>query len=75
MRIKRLFTTKNKSPYASFKFHKISSEIKNPDGTIVFSLTNFETPTNWSQVACDVLAQKYFRKAGIPAKLKKSARK
>lgn len=71
MRISRYFTKKNSSPYADFKFRQTSSEIKNPDGSVVFSLPEFEVPTRWSQVASDVLAQKYFRKAGIPAALKK----
>jgi len=71
MRISRNFTKKDQSPYASIKFHRTSSEIKNPDGSIVFSLKDMEVPANWSQVASDVLAQKYFRKAGIPTKLKK----
>ena len=46
------------------------SEIRNPDGTVVFHLEHFEVPEDWSQVAGDVIAQKYFRKAGIPARLK-----
>jgi ribonucleoside-diphosphate reductase alpha chain len=71
MRIKRQNTKPNESPYASVKFRKISSEIKNPDGSIVFQLDDIDVPADWSQVACDVLAQKYFRKAGIPQKLKK----
>ncbi len=71
MRISRLFTKlENDSPYAAFEFRKISSEIRNPDGSIVFSLDDMEIPALWSQVASDVLAQKYFRKAGVPAKLK-----
>ena len=47
------------------------SEIRNPDGSVVFSLDNIEVPAGWSQVAADVLAQKYFRKAGVPARLKR----
>ena len=38
---------------------------------MVFKLDNVEVPDFWSQVASDVLAQKYFRKAGVPARLKK----
>ncbi len=70
MRVSRLFTDENESPYDSIEFRYTSSEIRNPDGSVVFQLENVEIPANWSQVACDVLAQKYFRKAGIPAKLK-----
>jgi len=71
MRISRYFTKKDSSPYANFKFRQTSSEIKNPDGSIVFNLRDFEVPEGMSQVASDVLAQKYFRKAGVPARLKK----
>jgi ribonucleoside-diphosphate reductase alpha chain len=71
MRISRYFTKKDKSRYADFEFRQTSSEIRNPDGSIVFQLTAFEVPIGWSQVACDVLAQKYFRKAGVPTRVKK----
>jgi len=70
MRIDRYFTKPGQSPYEGIPFKETSSEIRNPDGTIVFSLTNILVPEHWSQVATDVLAQKYFRKAGIPKALK-----
>ena len=71
MRIDRLFTKENDSPYSNIEFRKASSEIKNPDGSVVFHLDDIDVPADWSQVACDVLAQKYFRKAGVPKLLKK----
>ncbi len=67
MKIQRRCTTAGQSPYASIAFKSASSEIRNPDGSIVFKLDNIDVPDAWSQVACDVLAQKYFRKAGVPA--------
>jgi ribonucleoside-diphosphate reductase alpha chain len=70
MRIERRFTNKDSSPYASVKFRKTTSEIRNPDGSIVFKLEGIDVPAAWSQVACDIIAQKYFRKAGVPARLK-----
>ena len=69
MRIKRLFTEAGSSPYARIEFRAAASEIRNPDGSIVFRLENFAVPAPWSQVAADVLAQKYFRKAGVPVRL------
>jgi len=45
---------------------KRSSEIRNPDGSTVFKLDQIDIPEPWSQLAIDILAQKYFRKAGIP---------
>ncbi|MBA70883.1 MAG: ribonucleoside-diphosphate reductase, adenosylcobalamin-dependent, partial [Rhizobiales bacterium] len=71
MRIDRQFTTEGQSAYASIPFRKATSEIRNPDGSIVFKLENIDVPTQFSQVAADILAQKYFRKAGVPAALKK----
>ena len=70
MRVTRFFTREGKSPYEGIEFRTTSSEIRNPDGSVVFQLEEMEVPAGWSQVACDVLAQKYFRKAGVPAKLK-----
>src|SRR6185312_7115113 len=71
MRIERRNTTSGQSPYAAIDFRLTTSEIRNPDGSIVFRLENVEVPQFWSQVASDVLAQKYFRKAGVAARLKK----
>lgn len=71
MRIERRNTTAGQSPYAGIDFRLTTSEIRNPDGSIVFRLENVEVPQFWSQVASDVLAQKYFRKAGVAARLKK----
>jgi len=71
MRIERRFTKDGQSAYAEIEFRKATSEIKNPDGSIVFRLADIDVPAQFSQVATDVLAQKYFRKAGVPARLKK----
>ena len=71
MRIERRNTTHGQSPYAGIDFRLTTSEIRNPDGSVVFRLENVEVPEFWSQVASDVLAQKYFRKAGVAARLKK----
>ncbi|MFZ1773732.1 MAG: adenosylcobalamin-dependent ribonucleoside-diphosphate reductase, partial [Rhizobiaceae bacterium] len=71
MRIERHFTKPGQSAYAEIEFRKATSEIRNPDGSIVFRLADIDVPTQFSQVASDILAQKYFRKAGIPARLKK----
>ena len=71
MRIERYFTKPGVSPYEFVAFATTKSEIRNPDGSVVFSLEGVEVPAAWSQVAADVLAQKYFRKAGVPARLKR----
>ncbi len=71
MRIQRRYTREGENAYGSIGFRLTTSEIRNPDGSVVFKLDNVEVPESWSQVASDVLAQKYFRKAGVPARLKK----
>jgi ribonucleoside-diphosphate reductase alpha chain len=67
MRIERRFTAENEDAYQGIAFRTTASEIRNPDGSVVFRLDDIEVPESWSQVASDVLAQKYFRKAGVPA--------
>ncbi|KGD99626.1 vitamin B12-dependent ribonucleotide reductase [Rhizobium sp. YS-1r] len=71
MRIERRFTKPGQGAYAEIEFRKAVSEIKNPDGSIVFRAADIDVPAQFSQVATDVLAQKYFRKAGVPKILKK----
>ncbi|WP_116131524.1 vitamin B12-dependent ribonucleotide reductase [Tropicimonas sp. IMCC34043] len=70
MKIERKFTKANEDAYAGVAFTTTNSEIRNPDGTIVFRLDDIDVPAGWSQVASDVIAQKYFRKAGIARHLK-----
>jgi ribonucleoside-diphosphate reductase alpha chain len=70
MRIARRFTTEGADPYETIAFRIASSEIRNPDGSVVFAADGIEVPAEWSQVASDILAQKYLRKAGVPSQLK-----
>ncbi|MEO9901357.1 MAG: hypothetical protein ABJF28_11225, partial [Nisaea sp.] len=67
MKIERNFTKAGQAAYADLDFVTTVSEIRNPDGSVVFKLDNVEVPKSWSQVASDVIAQKYFRKAGVPS--------
>jgi ribonucleoside-diphosphate reductase alpha chain len=71
MKISRHYTKPNQDPYAQIEFRLAKSEIRNPDGSIVSSLDEVEVPLDWSQVATDILAQKYFRRAGFPARLRR----
>lgn len=71
MKIERIFTRAGQDAYADIDFRTTTSEIRNPDGTIVFKLDDCEVPSKWSQVASDVIAQKYFRKAGVPSAMTK----
>lgn len=75
MQLTRLFTEAGKDPLSSIEFEKRTSEIKNPDGSIVFKMEDVYVPSQWSQVATDIIAQKYFRKAGVPKLLKKNKEK
>jgi ribonucleoside-diphosphate reductase alpha chain len=66
MKVTRRFTKAGASPYADIPFAKRSSVIRNPDGSTVFEMNDIDIPAHWSQVATDIIAQKYFRKAGVP---------
>src|SRR5215216_7001944 len=70
MRIERRYTKSGQSAYEGLEFCHTDSEIKNPDGSVVFRASGVEVPSAWSQVASDILAQKYFRRAGVPKALK-----
>ncbi|MDR2246355.1 MAG: adenosylcobalamin-dependent ribonucleoside-diphosphate reductase [Treponema sp.] len=67
MKFNRLFTDPNHGPYHTIVFEKRRSEIRNPDGKVIFEEDTVIAPVFWSQIATDILAQKYFRKAGVPA--------
>ena len=69
MRISKVFTSS--TTLNQIEYDKRSSIIRNPDGSVVFEMNNVIVPKHWSQVATDIIAQKYFRKAGIPKFLKK----
>lgn len=71
MRIERRFTGVGVSAYETVKFKSVASDIRNSDGSIVFRLDGVTVPVTWSKVAADILAQKYFRKAGVPARLRR----
>ena len=66
MRFQRRFSVEGKNPFDLVEYEKRSSVIREPDGTVVFEMTDIEVPKQWSQVATDIIAQKYFRKAGVP---------
>src|SRR5437764_1357060 len=73
MHIPRRYTVAGQDPFASIPFVPRTSRIVNPDGSVVFEMKDLSAPESWSQVAVDVLAQKYFRKAGVPSALEKIA--
>ena len=67
MQIPRRYTTDGAGAFADFEFVARTSRISNPDGSVVFEAKDILVPKSWSQVAVDIIAQKYFRKAGVPA--------
>jgi ribonucleotide reductase alpha subunit len=73
MQITRRYTAAGQDPFGAFTFVPRTSRIANPDGTVVFEMKDLLAPKHWSQVAVDVLAQKYFRKAGLPLRLERVA--
>ena len=69
MRVSRHYTQDGNDAYDGITFRKATSEIRNPDGSVVFQQHDINVPASWSQVACDIIAQKYFRKAGVAEEL------
>jgi ribonucleoside-diphosphate reductase alpha chain len=67
MKFNRLFTHPKYGPYHTIVFEKRRSEIRNPDGKAIFEEDTVIVPAFWSQIATDIIAQKYFRKMGVPA--------
>jgi ribonucleoside-diphosphate reductase alpha chain len=68
MHITRRYTIEGQDPFAPITFVARTSRITNPDGSVVFEMKDIQAPESWSQVAVDILAQKYLRRAGVPAK-------
>ena len=66
LKVDRYYTKDGLPVYDLFEYELRSSVIRNPAGDAVFEMHNVEVPKQWSQVATDILAQKYFRKAGVP---------
>ena len=65
MKFERIFTKKGAGPYEGIEWVARKSEIRNPDGKAVFHMEGAVVPSTWSQIATDIIAQKYFRKAGV----------
>jgi ribonucleoside-diphosphate reductase alpha chain len=70
MKISRFFTRTSASAYDGIEFESRSSKITNPDGSVVFEAADITMPEGWSQVAVDIMAQKYFRRAGVPVRVR-----
>ena len=66
MKITRRFTHSGQDPFGSVSYEKRTSRITNPDGSVVFEMNDAEIPSQWSQLATDIMVSKYFRKAGVP---------
>src|SRR5437867_6181826 len=71
MHLARHYTTVGQDPFAAFAFVARTSRITNPDGSTVFEMKDVLAPEGWSQVAVDILAQKYFRRAGVPTEVER----
>lgn len=66
MKFSRIFSKEGVNPFDMVEYEKRVSAIREPDGTIVFEMKDIEIPKDWSQVATDIIAQKYFRKTNVP---------
>ena len=66
LKFSRVFSKEGVNPFDMVEYEKRTSVIREPDGTVVFEMKDIEIPADWSQVATDIIAQKYFRKTGVP---------
>src|SRR5690349_6823270 len=66
MKIRRYFTSENHSPFDQIEWTRRDTVINNPDGSTVFEMRGAEVPASWTQLASDIMVNKYFRKAGVP---------
>ena len=64
--VARHFTNTGTDPLETVEYERRSSRITEPNGEVVFELKNLEVPKSWSQLATDILASKYIRRAGVP---------
>src|SRR5260370_34286396 len=71
--VPRRYTALGQDPFSSIHFVARTSRITNPDGSVVFEMKDLQAPESWSQVAVDILAQKYFRRAGVPRQTERVA--
>jgi ribonucleoside-diphosphate reductase alpha chain len=65
MKFDRHFTRPGAGPYEGIVWEKRSSEIIGANGQTLFRMDDVVVPDFWSQIATDILAQKYFRKSGV----------
>lgn len=66
MKFARYYTKTKGQPYEGLRFVERTSELKNSDGSKASQSMKVTVPETWSQVATDIMAQKYLRRAGIP---------
>ena len=66
MKITRKFTKAGQDVFSGVEWAKRTSKISNLDGSTVFKMNDAEVPSDWSQLATDIMVSKYFRKAGVP---------
>lgn len=64
LKVTHRFGAAGSDPYAAMEWESRTSQILNPDGSVVFKMDNVRVPKEWSQVATDIMAQKYFRRDG-----------
>jgi ribonucleoside-diphosphate reductase alpha chain len=66
MKINRFYTSDDFNVRKNIQWEKRESSITEPNGKVIFEMKDVEVPSHWSQTATDILAQKYFRRKGVP---------
>lgn len=60
IRVKRTFSTEGVHPFDEVTWERRSASIKGGGGEVIFEQTDVEVPSEWSQLATNVVVSKYF---------------
>ena len=58
--VEQIFSTHGEDPFDQISWEKRTARIADKDGQVVFEQDNVEVPCEWSQLATNVVASKYF---------------
>ncbi len=66
--ISRRYTKPGEDVFSTVTWDKRTTTIADEKGNVISQISDIEVPSSWTQLATDIMAYKYFRKAGVPTK-------
>jgi len=66
LQLARLHSKEGQDVYALFEYEYRDVCIKDSEGNIIFEQKQIEVPVHWSVLSTEILAEKFFRKTGVP---------